>query len=59
MQRRILFNSNGINSNKTYRGFALPYMREEHGVVTAGLITGIVWGMWHLPLWIDCPNKAR
>lgn len=38
MQRRILFNSNGINSNKTYRGFALPYMREEHGVVAAVLI---------------------
>ena len=41
-----------LGEEPTYRGFALPYMQREYGVVHAGLITGIVWGMWHLPLWI-------
>lgn len=41
-----------LGEEPAYRGFALPYMQGEYGVVRAGLITGIVWGMWHLPLWI-------
>lgn len=47
-----------LGEEPAYRGFALPYMQEEHGVVTAGLITGIVWGMWHLPLWIISGYKG-
>ena len=41
-----------LGEEPAYRGFALPYMQKEYGVIRAGLITGIVWGMWHLPLWL-------
>jgi membrane protease YdiL (CAAX protease family) len=32
-----------------WRGFALPRMLERWTPVTASLILGLVWGIWHLP----------
>lgn len=34
-----------------WRGFALPRLQEHHTPVRATLILGIVWGVWHLPLY--------
>ncbi|MDD6326942.1 MAG: CPBP family intramembrane metalloprotease [Lachnospiraceae bacterium] len=34
-----------LGEEPAYRGFSLPYMQKEHGVIKAGLITGVVWGM--------------
>jgi len=31
-----------------WTGFALPRLRERHGVLRSGLILGFVWGAWHL-----------
>lgn len=47
-----------LGEEPAYRGFALPYMQGEYGVVRAGFITGVVWGMWHLPLWIISGYKG-
>ncbi len=47
-----------LGEEPAYRGFALPYMQSEYGVVPAGLITGIVWGMWHFPLWMISGYKG-
>lgn len=33
-----------------WRGYLLPKMLEQFKVVPALLITGVIWGVWHLPL---------
>jgi len=33
-----------------WTGFAVPRLRRRHGVLTTGLIVGLLWGAWHFPL---------
>jgi membrane protease YdiL (CAAX protease family) len=33
-----------------WRGFALPLLQERHGPLLGSLILGVVWALWHLPL---------
>jgi len=33
-----------------WRGFLLPRLTEQTGLVGASLIVGVVWAAWHLPL---------
>jgi hypothetical protein len=33
-----------------WRGFALPKLLETHNPMIASLILGVVWGVWHYPL---------
>jgi CAAX protease family protein len=33
-----------------WTGFAVPRLRQRYGVFTTGLIVGLLWGAWHLPL---------
>lgn len=33
-----------------WRGFALPRLQERLGGFYASLVVGLLWGMWHLPL---------
>jgi membrane protease YdiL (CAAX protease family) len=37
-----------------WTGFAIPRLRQRHGVLATGLIVGVLWGTWHLlqGLWI-------
>jgi membrane protease YdiL (CAAX protease family) len=37
-----------------WTGFAVPRLRQRHGVVATGLIVGVIWGAWHLlqSLWV-------
>jgi membrane protease YdiL (CAAX protease family) len=35
-----------------WRGFALPRLLRKYSPMSAGIILGIVWDFWHLPLWI-------
>src|SRR5262245_49328835 len=32
-----------------WRGFALPRLLQRHSALTASLILGLIWGIWHLP----------
>lgn len=32
-----------------WRGFALPNLQQKWGPVTASIVIGIVWALWHLP----------
>ena len=34
-----------------WRGFALPMLLRRHRPLTAGVLLGLVWALWHLPLW--------
>lgn len=40
-----------------WRGFALPHLQKRYSALGATLIVGILWGMWHLPLffWVGNP----
>lgn len=35
-----------------WTGFAIPKLRARFNVITTGLIVGIVWGIWHFPLFM-------
>ena len=33
-----------------WRGYALPRLQRDHSPTTAALVVGLVWGLWHAPL---------
>lgn len=35
-----------------WRGFALPRMQTQRGALGASIILGLLWGLWHVPIWI-------
>jgi membrane protease YdiL (CAAX protease family) len=35
-----------------WRGFALPRLLKDRSALSAGVILGIIWGMWHLPAFL-------
>jgi membrane protease YdiL (CAAX protease family) len=40
-----------------WRGFALPRLQKNHNALVATLVVGVLWGVWHLPLffWMGNP----
>jgi membrane protease YdiL (CAAX protease family) len=34
-----------------WRGYILPYLERRFGLIIGSLILGIVWAVWHIPLW--------
>jgi CAAX protease family protein len=42
----------GIFEELGWTGFAIPQLRLSHGLVATGLIVGLVWGLWHMPLFV-------
>ena len=35
-----------------WRGFLQPRLRERMGLVSAGLVTGVAWTLWHAPMYL-------
>lgn len=40
-----------IGEELGWRGFMLPRMLARHSWVKAALLTGLLWSVWHFPLW--------
>jgi membrane protease YdiL (CAAX protease family) len=35
-----------------WRGFLLPKLQEKYSALNSSLIVGVIWGVWHIPLWL-------
>ena len=46
----LLVFSGPIGEEIGWRGFALPRLLEKYSALSASLILGSVWAIWHLPL---------
>lgn len=34
-----------------WRGYIMPFLEKEFGLIFGGLFLGIIWAIWHIPLW--------
>ncbi|MFW5689789.1 MAG: CPBP family intramembrane glutamic endopeptidase [Spirochaetota bacterium] len=47
----LIFFTSVLGEEVGWRGYALPRLRDRFGPLRASLVVGVVWGVWHLPLW--------
>ena len=49
----------GIFEELGWTGFAVPQMRQRFGVLKTGLIIGLLWGLWHMPLFLGSVRSSE
>lgn len=40
-----------LTEEPAWRGFALPRLERHMSTLTAAVLLGVVWALWHVPLW--------
>jgi membrane protease YdiL (CAAX protease family) len=54
---QILLLGGPLNEELGWRGFALPQLQKSTSALHASLIIGVIWALWHLPLfWANIPG---
>lgn len=44
--------SGALGEELGWRGFLLPRIQERFNATTSSLIVGVIWALWHIPLWM-------
>ena len=47
-----IFPGSAVGEELGWRGFALPRLQARHSALSASLIVGVPWGIYHFPLWL-------
>jgi uncharacterized protein len=47
-----IFPGSALGEEIGWRGFALPHLQAGHSALSASFVLGVLWGCWHLPLWL-------
>jgi len=49
----------GIFEELGWTSFVVPQMRQRFSVLKTGLITGLLWGLWHMPLFMGSVRSSE